>query len=32
MLTRKLRIAGFAALCIHGDKSQTERNWVMNGI
>lgn len=30
-LTRKVRLAGFSALAIHGNKSQTERNWVLNG-
>jgi len=28
-LTRQLRIDGWPALCIHGDKSQQERDWVL---
>ena len=28
-LTRDLRMAGMPALCIHGDKSQSERDWVL---
>lgn len=28
-LTRQLRQDGFPALCIHGDKSQQERDWVL---
>ena len=30
-LTRGLRQNGWPALCIHGDKSQSERDWVMSG-
>lgn len=30
-LTRMLRKQGYSALSLHGDKSQTERNFVMNG-
>eukprot|EP00923_Selenidium_pygospionis_P036320 GHVN01063729.1.p1 GENE.GHVN01063729.1~~GHVN01063729.1.p1 ORF type:complete len:304 (-),score=31.27 GHVN01063729.1:272-1183(-) len=29
-LTRDLRIDGWPALCIHGDKKQEERQWVLN--
>uniref|UniRef100_A0A914I8C5 RNA helicase n=1 Tax=Globodera rostochiensis TaxID=31243 RepID=A0A914I8C5_GLORO len=29
-LTRQVRQDGFSALCIHGDKDQNERNWVLN--
>ncbi|KAL3111459.1 hypothetical protein niasHT_017686 [Heterodera trifolii] len=29
-LTRQVRQDGFQALCIHGDKDQNERNWVLN--
>lgn len=28
-ITRQLRQDGFPALCIHGDKSQQERDWVL---
>jgi hypothetical protein len=28
-LTRKLRLGGWPAMAIHGDKSQTERDWVL---
>lgn len=28
-LTRQLRMDGWPALCIHGDKSQQERDWVL---
>jgi ATP-dependent RNA helicase DDX5/DBP2 len=28
-LTRELRLDGWPALCIHGDKSQQERDWVL---
>merc|ERR1711941_243502 len=28
-LTREMRTDGFPALCIHGDKKQEEREWVM---
>ncbi|MCP9264836.1 putative ATP-dependent RNA helicase DDX5 [Dirofilaria immitis] len=31
-LTRLVRKQGYPALSLHGDKSQTERNFVMNGI
>jgi len=30
MLTRQLRMDGWPALAIHGDKSQSERDWVLN--
>lgn len=30
-LTRLIRKKGYSALSLHGDKSQTERNFVMNG-
>jgi hypothetical protein len=29
-LTRQLRMDGWPALAIHGDKSQSERDWVLN--
>merc|ERR1712151_238014 len=29
LLTREMRIDGFPALCIHGDKKQEERDWVL---
>ncbi|XP_005994328.1 probable ATP-dependent RNA helicase DDX17 isoform X2 [Latimeria chalumnae] len=29
-LTRKMRRDGWPAMCIHGDKSQPERDWVLN--
>eukprot|EP01068_Selenidium_serpulae_P012766 Selendium_serpulae@DN5877_c0_g1_i7.p1 len=29
-LTRDLRLDGWPALCIHGDKKQEERQWVLN--
>jgi len=29
-LTRKMRRNGWPAMCIHGDKSQQERDWVLN--
>lgn len=29
MLTRQLRMDGWPALAIHGDKSQAERDWVL---
>merc|ERR1712050_793658 len=28
-LTREMRLEGFPALCIHGDKKQEERDWVL---
>merc|ERR1712056_75190 len=28
-LTREMRTDGFPALCIHGDKKQEERDWVL---
>ena len=31
-LTRGMRESGWPALCIHGDKNQSERDWVMNGM
>jgi ATP-dependent RNA helicase DDX5/DBP2 len=30
MLNRELRDDGFRSLAIHGDKKQSERDWVMN--
>ena len=30
-LTRKMRRVGWVAACIHGDKSQQERDWVLKG-
>lgn len=30
ILTRELRLDGWPALCIHGDKKQEERTWVLN--
>lgn len=30
-LTRRLRSDGFPCMCIHGDKSQSERDWVLRG-
>merc|ERR1712160_153423 len=29
-LTREMRLDGWPALCIHGDKKQEERDWVLN--
>ncbi len=29
-LTKQLRMDGWPALAIHGDKSQSERDWVLN--
>jgi len=29
-LTRRMRRDGWPTLCIHGDKAQTERDWVLN--
>uniref|UniRef100_A0A224Z4J5 Pre mrna binding protein n=2 Tax=Rhipicephalinae TaxID=426437 RepID=A0A224Z4J5_9ACAR len=29
-LTRKMRRYGWPAICIHGDKTQQERDWVLN--
>jgi len=29
-LTRTLRRDGWPAMCIHGDKAQQERDWVLN--
>lgn len=29
-ITRQLRTDGWPALCIHGDKSQAERDWVLS--
>ena len=31
-LTRGMRRDGWATLCIHGDKEQREREWVLNGL
>merc|ERR1712050_517839 len=28
-LTREMRLDGFPALCLHGDKKQEERDWVL---
>lgn len=30
-LTRQMRSNGWPAMCIHGDKSQQERDWVLRG-
>lgn len=30
-LTRTMRRDGWPTMCIHGDKSQPERDWVLNG-
>lgn len=30
-LTRYMRREGWPTLCIHGDKAQQERDWVLNG-
>uniref|UniRef100_A0A672ZW00 RNA helicase n=1 Tax=Sphaeramia orbicularis TaxID=375764 RepID=A0A672ZW00_9TELE len=30
-LTRRMRRDGWPAMCIHGDKSQPERDWVLSG-
>ena len=30
-LTRRMRRDGWQAVCIHGDKSQPERDWVLHG-
>ncbi len=30
-LTRGMRKDGWPAFCIHGDKAQSERDWVMQG-
>lgn len=29
-LTRRMRREGYPALCIHGDKAQAERDWVLH--
>ncbi|XP_050032619.1 probable ATP-dependent RNA helicase DDX5 [Dermacentor andersoni] len=29
-LTRRMRRSGLPSICIHGDKSQSERDWVLN--
>ncbi len=29
-ITREMRKNGWPAMCIHGDKSQSERDWVLN--
>ncbi|MBW00728.1 putative ATP-dependent RNA helicase DDX17, partial [Eschrichtius robustus] len=31
-LTRRMRRDGWPAMCIHGDKSQPERDWVLNDV
>lgn len=31
-LTKQMRSAGWPAMCIHGDKSQQERDWVLKGM
>lgn len=31
-LTRSMRRDGWPTLCIHGDKNQGERDWVLSGI
>ena len=30
-ITREMRKVGWPAMCIHGDKSQNERDWVLQG-
>lgn len=30
-ITKNMRRDGWPALCIHGDKAQGERDWVLNG-
>ena len=30
-ITRKIKKDGWPAVCIHGDKSQQERDWVLQG-
>lgn len=31
-ITRRMRREGWPMMCIHGDKSQQERDWVLNGF
>jgi len=31
-ITRKMKRDGWPAVCIHGDKTQQERDWVLQGI
>lgn len=31
-LTRWMRRDGWPALCMHGDKQQSERDWVLHGV
>lgn len=31
-LAKGMRRAGFPALVVHGDKSQSERDWVLRGM
>ena len=31
-LARRMKRNGWPALCIHGDKSQPERDWTLGGI
>ena len=30
-ITRKMKRDGWPAVCIHGDKTQQERDWVLQG-
>lgn len=30
-ITRKMKREGWPAVCIHGDKTQQERDWVLQG-
>lgn len=31
-ITRKMKRDGWPAVCIHGDKTQQERDWVLQGM
>ena len=31
-ISRRLRRDGWPAVCIHGDKAQPERDWVLQGM
>ena len=31
-LSRRMKRDGWPAMCIHGDKSQQERDWTLQGI
>lgn len=31
-ISRRLRRDGWPAVCIHGDKAQPERDWVLQGV